>query len=238
MKTREQAKAFTLIELLVVIAIIAILAALLLPSLNKARDTAKSISCANNLKQTFLASNSYILDYPVAFPALMYGVPWNKLVVSYLNGPFAVTKLKPYLCQSYAPGDNVASASANGWNSYGACLQGYSNSSWWTSVYSGPSHYLSVLKCPNPSKQIFFADSVGHTASSTATYKKQSWYIWATGSVEGVPHLRHSKRGNAVFVDGHTQSLGLSDMRTWIVESGAGSGYCVWDSSETDISVN
>ncbi len=80
LKQRSRKADFTLIELLIVVAIIAILAALLLPALNSAREKAKRISCANNFRQIGFQWQAYadqyngwiVPNYTVASPSFFY----------------------------------------------------------------------------------------------------------------------------------------------------------------------
>jgi len=98
-------KAFTLIELLVVIAIIALILSILIPSLAKARDSARSIVCITGLKQLATSVIMYVnihKDYPDAYglQAIVPDISLPDKLESYLNAslPMPGKKISPWVC--------------------------------------------------------------------------------------------------------------------------------------------
>ena len=129
--------AFTLIELLVVIAIIAILAALMLPSLFQAKSAARSMACKNNLRQYGIALSSYVGDqghYPVYNfdPTDAEGKTqeyWHDRLLPYIGADWA--EKSPFKCSDYngvtlLGNDNAVALGSYGYNAFGVKL-GYSS---------------------------------------------------------------------------------------------------------------
>ena len=215
-------KNFTLIELLVVIAIIAILASMMLPALNQARETARGGKCMANLKQISAAMIMYSDDFSGWSPFSTVDTTGRKRPT--YAGIMHITKhlVNPglFICPSatqYLHANQCLKATNSGvdlWATGGNTLYDWIQYApndyyvkWPTTVWSTPTRKYTETR--NASNKVFLADSVGLTP--TSYYAGNERYgdgrgMFQTTSVAGMtPFMdpRHNNSSNVAWADGH-----------------------------------
>lgn len=245
---RTARASFTLIELLVVVAIIAVLVAMLLPTLNSARENARRAQCASNLHQLVVALQLYDQDNG-ALPIGRWNYPnylgeWTHII---LRDNYKIPE-KLTLCPSAAAWTGtLGSWKSNGQGgrlhyyyfggngNYPACTNPPCNQvdGWWYAHFAARNDgYFPVVSIHNvsgntslvnprlpPHRQFLLFD---------ALYRPEFVPFSVSTSPVRSNHLRPNGQGaggNVVFVDGHVEWQSVVPGRTWNLVNGAISTY-------------
>lgn len=221
---------FTLIELLVVISIIAILAAMLLPTLNKAREKAKAINCTSNLKQISLSAKMYSDDFKEWVLPYSVPIPANSDPQFHANGFWQhhlfygkyLMNREAFFCPSQLRQGPIGTD----WYYVGSARSGYAlnvetfsdngkNTGYFRPVKDGE-----VTKFGTTSNLIQYID--GLTLSDCAAYGLPDTTIacrviygqcFPVGGTSWATNVRHgNKTANAAMFDGHVEPLSVRDV--------------------------
>ena len=196
---------FTLIELLFVIAIIAILASILLPSLQKAKAASQRIKCANNLKQIFVATSMYISDNKGNWPVKdNFGVDnrfWSMKLGEYMQASGRYDIQKRFLCPAVS-----IPLIASEWElldyAYNYYLLYYPDFSTMTGAYyrnlcAGRVNFSRTMYCMDSAR-------ISGNQYTLTTYTNNATYYSRI--------FMHLKNTNVSFADGHVAAQKQADV--------------------------
>ena len=224
-------KAFTLIELLVVVTIMALLVSILLPALNKAKESARTILCLSKQRQLSIAAINYSMANDDYYPITGYekidenmriSYSWDFINIVYFNNSISNTKTEPGLlwkycdtpnevqqCPSYRGASNWLNDPSTGFN-YNASYIGGMGS------VTGIIKSAKTSQVKHPSQTVIFGDGQ-YDGGANKFMRAPVWdtsdpslkdpYFSNSGRAAGTQGFRHGGKSNAAFCDGHVESM-------------------------------
>ncbi len=212
---RQARERFTLIELLVVVSIIAILAAMLLPALTKAKERARTVVCAGNEKQIAVAWINYVDDYDGGLPAYSTGIwdgVWSSASGAKQWPALMIDQLSPavyYESQYVFRGDSILMCPSMQYEYNNRHVQyvtyGMYNYGIGGGAGAGATPYRKESQVTQPSALVAFVDS----NLESSGIPRLGYCMYARNS-NFTTNFRHLNKVNIAFADGHVENWGMT----------------------------
>jgi prepilin-type N-terminal cleavage/methylation domain-containing protein/prepilin-type processing-associated H-X9-DG protein len=209
-------RGFTLIELLTVIAIIGILAAIIIPTVGKVRDSARNSQCLSNQRQIAMAFGLYANDNKGFLPRSNLPQAWSLSIKDYIPTNGNIVTNKVFLCpKAPQPPDGYDSSVFH----YSVTFVTEAGTSATTATGSGSNGPRLLTSIPNPSRAVLLFDGwVNPTTFRSFSSRTYSLVMadfnqpsYTDESAFNAVSFRHGGNMNVAYLDGHTSRIPWAD---------------------------